>query len=618
MLCDNQELMSQWNYVKNKDLDPSLFTHGSSKKVWWVCSKGHEWEATIANRSYGYNCPYCAGQKVLIGYNDLSTTEPELSKQWHPYKNENITPEQVTRGCGKKAWWLCSKGHEWEAVINSRANGMGCPICSNKKLLTGYNDLATTNPELVKEWHPTKNKNISYNEVMRGSAKKVWWQCRKGHEWQATIGHRSAGEKCPICMQESHTSFPEQAIYFYINKVIRAENRNIAFGKEIDIYIPELRCGIEYNGFWHKNKKQADKKKKEYFNSLGIRIIVVQEGKENKVNNDNIIYIPSSSNRESLEWVILKLFEILKFTSCDINIAEDEQKIYEQYLFLEKNNSLELKYPDIALEWNYQKNGKLKPDVVSFGSDKKVWWVCSKGHEWQATIANRTFGYGCPVCSGRVALTGYNDLATLNPQISREWHYEKNNGLKPENFTIKSGKKVWWQCEKGHEWETAICNRTGGKTNCPYCSGQKVLKGYNDLATLNPELAKEWNVNKNLPLTAEDVTLQSNKKVWWVCSKGHEWETTVFHRYEGTGCPICTNRIIKTGYNDLATTNPELVKEWNYDKNLLINPTKVSRGSGKKVWWKCKNSHEWQATILSRSSGTNCPFCYKENRTTKK
>ena len=122
--------------------------------------------------------------------------------------------------------------------------------------------------------------------------------------------------------------------------------------------------------------------------------------------------------------------------------------------------------------------------------------------------------------------------------MAKEWNYEKNGNLRPEHFAPSSHKKVWWKCCKGHEWQAAIANRNKGR-KCPYCSGKKVLKGYNDLQTVNPTLALEWNYEKNNEITPTEVTPNSNKKVWWKCSKGHEWETTINNRSNGNGCPVC-------------------------------------------------------------------------------
>ena len=140
-----------------------------------------------------------------------------------------------------------------------------------------------------------------------------------------------------------------------------------------------------------------------------------------------------------------------------------------------------------------------------------------------------------------------------------------------------------------------------------------ILEGYNDLSTTNPNLAKEWDYEKNYPLLPTQVAAKSNKKVWWKCKKGHEWRAVISNRNKGIGCPICSHRQILEGYNDLATTNPEIAKEWNYERNHPLLPTQVAAAGKKKVWWICKKGHEWLATLYSRKAGSNCPKCAKEN-----
>ena len=131
-------------------------------------------------------------------------------------------------------------------------------------------------------------------------------------------------------------------------------------------------------------------------------------------------------------------------------------------------------------------------------------------------------------------------MQTTNPDLAKEWNYDKNNGLSPADVLPNSNKKVWWKCSKGHEWKAKPNARSRG-TGCPYCLSTKVLEGYNDLQTVNPTLAKEWNYGKNKKLTPSDVMPNSNKKVWWKCSKGHEWQTTIAHRTNGNGCPVCSS-----------------------------------------------------------------------------
>ncbi len=115
------------------------------------------------------------------------------------------------------------------------------------------------------------------------------------------------------------------------------------------------------------------------------------------------------------------------------------------------------------------------------------------------------------------------------------------------------------------------------------------------LSVTNPELVREWDYEKNTSFLPNDITADSKKKVWWKCSKGHEWNSYVCDRSRGVGCPYCNNKRILKGYNDLSTTNPELAKEWNYEKNYDCTPDNVCAGSGKKVWWKDELGHEWEA-----------------------
>jgi len=196
----NPSLAKEWHPTKNGSLTPRDVREGSGKKVWWLCTNGHEWPAIVFKRSHGNGCPYCAGQKVN-DENCLQTVNPALAKEWHPTKNGSLTPRDVTAGSSKKVWWLCAKGHEWPAIVSDRSNGNGCPYCAGRKV-NDENCLQTTNPTLAKEWHPTKNGSLTPRDVMAGSNKKVWWLCTNGHEWPALVSNRSKGRGCPYCYRQ--------------------------------------------------------------------------------------------------------------------------------------------------------------------------------------------------------------------------------------------------------------------------------------------------------------------------------------------------------------------------------------------------------------------------------
>ncbi len=189
------------------------------------------------------------------------------------------------------------------------------------------------------------------------------------------------------------------------------------------------------------------------------------------------------------------------------------------------NNSLAEVHPELVSEWS-EKNLPLKPDDITFGSNKKVWWRGACGHEWQTSVKARSNGEKCPICSGARVIAGINDLTTLEPLLVKQW--SKKNKIKPTEVSIGYHKKVIWRCKKGHEWEAAVKSRTINETGCPYCSHNKVLAGFNDLATLLPDIAAEWS-DRNYPLLPTQVTVFANNKAWWKfkdCDR--EWNTLIF------------------------------------------------------------------------------------------
>lgn len=617
-ISENARLMAEWNWEKNDELnfDPKTLTLGSNKKVWWKCQRGHEWQASISHRNNGMHCPYCAGRYAVKGENDLQTVNPTLAKEWNYEKNNCLTPMEVLPNSNKKTWWKCINGHEWQASVVNRTKGNGCPYCAGQKIIKGKNDLQTVNPILAKEWDYEKNNGLKPVDVMPNSGQKVWWKCQKGHKWQATIASRNKEHGCPICNSERKTSFSEYVLVYYLKKYgLQVMHSYKEKGYELDVYIPSKKIAIEYDGYlWHKNKAKKDLEKNQKCEEDGIKLYRIREGLLPL--NDSSIDFVVQRNQKDLSKIFEEILGEIIGNDVDIDIKRDAIAIENLREYTEKENSLLFSNPQVASEWNYEKNGDLRPEHFTANSNKKVWWKCQNGHEWQATIINRNSGRKCPYCSGKMVLKGYNDLQTVNPTLAKEWNYEKNNGLKPEDVMPNSSNKVWWRCQNGHEWQATISHRNNGR-GCPYCVGQKVLKGYNNLHTINPTLAKEWNYEKNNELTPADVTSNSNKKVWWKCNKGHEWQAIIASRNKGAGCPYCAGKKVLKGYNDLETLNSTLAKEWNYEKNNGLKPEDVLPNSGQKVWWKCSQGHEWQAVIQNRTNGRGCPYCYKEKRKKK-
>jgi G:T-mismatch repair DNA endonuclease (very short patch repair protein) len=274
------------------------------------------------------------------------------------------------------------------------------------------------------------------------------------------------------------------------------------------------------------------------------------------------------------------------------------------------NKSLKIQRPDLVLEWDYQKNAELLPENVFLASSKKVWWKCQKGHNWKSLISNRTRREkpsGCPFCSGH-RVDVHTCLATLSPQVAEQWHPTKNGELTTFDIGHSSRTKIWWVCDKGHEWNCSVSNRN--KTNCPYCAGKKVNET-NSLLFLFPDVATEWHPTKNGLLLPSQIRPGSNKKIWWMCTKDHEWMADPSSRtYRKDGCPYCSGK--RTALeNSLQTLFPLIAKQWHQTKNPGITPLDVGRGSNKQIWWICNKGHEWKTTVCNRTlQGQGCGHCY--------
>ena len=502
--------------------------------------------------------------KPTVGVNDLQSQCPKTAQEWHPTKNGNLKPTEVTKGSHKKVWWQCSKypDHEWDAPIYSRADGQGCPICAGSRVLKGFNDLASLEPEIAEEWHPIRNGELKPTEIVRGSHKKVWWQCRNhpDHEWNAAIYSRAENRSCPIC-----------------------SGRVVLEGFN-DLQATDPKTAQE----WHPTKNG------------NLKPTEVTKGSHKKV-------WWQCSKHPLHEWNA-PIYRRSAGIGCPVCAGKQ---------VLKSLNDLNTTDPELAKEWHPTKNENLKRTEVTRGSKQTVWWQCSKypDHEWDASIVDRSSkGYGCPICSGNRVLEGFNDLNTTDPELAKEWHPTKNENLKRTEVTRGSKQTVWWQCSKypDHEWDASIQRRSKG-IGCLICSGRKVLKGFNDLQSLEPQLAKEWHPSRNGILRPSDVTRGSDKKIWWQCRKypDHEWNASIKSRAQGFGCPVCAGQQVLEGFNDLKTTDPELAKEWHQSKNGDLRPNNFLRFSNKKIWWQCSkfSEHEWEALISSRSSGSGCPIC---------
>ena len=550
-LVDGQipdELLLQLDPELNKGVDVKNLTQGSHKKLWWVCSYGHKWQSSVVSRSRNKTgCHYCTGQ-LTMAKDSIQELRSDLMSQWNSEKNKGLNPSTIPINSGKKAWWKCEKGHEWHAVISSRSRGDGCPYCGNKKV-SADNSFAFLHPEIAKEWDSEKNGADMPSDYVSGSGKRAWWKCLRGHSWLAQINSRVGSETgCPTCSPQ--TSKLEIRIRAEFESLLgEAEGRKKIGGRECDIFFSRHNLCLEIDGYpWHMDKAESDLRKTKIFEDYGHVLIRLREKRLPLIDG---MYVEFDDGDD-----LLKICKKLALVITDkINLTEVEKARFETY--------------KISLEFfNEDRFRALLNDVATQPAGKS--------------------------------------LSELMPEIAAQWDVEKNGALSPALFSLSSGHKAWWLCNRGHSYEGSIANRTRGH-GCPFCSGNKLLRE-DSLAIKYPELAREWIEEKNI-LSPYEISVGTRKKVWWKCSEGHEWETSIVHRTKGSGCPVCSGRLASKEKN-LLVTQPKVAAEWNYEKNEGLLPNQFRGGSHKKVWWRCTNNHEWFAEIKSRAlSGRGCPEC---------
>lgn len=268
-------------------------------------------------------------------------------------------------------------------------------------------------------------------------------------------------------------------------------------------------------------------------------------------------------------------------------------------------------FPQVLAEWCWGHNGHLDPYCTAPYSHQIVCWICPLGHHAPTPIDRRiSQNLGCSICANRILLAGYNDLATVRPELIPEWDFEANGDVTPDSIFPGSPFKAHWICPSGHRYMAKVNNRAAGqRSGCGVCSNKVIVTGVNDLLSRAPSYMTEWDWEQN-EVDPSTLSVRSSYRAHWVCGRGHRWRTRVMKRAQGQGCPYCMNSRLLPGFNDLLTVNPVLAAEWDYERNELP-PSQYLARSSKKAWWLCSSGHSWSATLDGRSAGRGCERCQK-------
>lgn len=454
LLQTNPELAVQWHPTLNGELLPDMVTFGSGKVAWWLGDCGHSWNMKICTRT-GQNqgCPYCAGKKVLSGFNDLLTTHPNIAAQWHPTLNTKFSIESITAGSDHRVWWLGECGHEWDGAVRFRTKNEDskCPLCLGRRIIRGINDFPTTHPELFKNWDIFKNAKLDPFAMGAGSKIKVWWKCENKHEWFSKIAEQSLKEGiyCAFCA-----------------------------GKRL-------------------------------------------------------------------------------FTGL---------------------NDLETLYPEIAKKWHSTKNTTLASEVSPESHDN-AWWIGQCGHEWKASIRNRCKNNaGCPYCSNRILLSGFNDLRSARPEIASQWDYSKNDSsLNPDNTIISDPIRIWWVCEKEHSWVANLKNRCRNLYGCPECAAaSRVSKGEQELADFLIGLGLNINQSDRKQIGGKELDIYIPDHKFAIEYNGVFWHSEdagkdkFYHYDKWLACNERNIQLLQVWEDDWVA-KPEIVKSMILSKLGLVD-----------------------------------------------
>ena len=534
---ESPTIAAQWDYKKNGALTPQLVSARSSKRVFWIFPYDDpetgkyfefQWKASIKDRvSKKGTCPYLLGRKVHPGFNDLATKCPEIAAQWDYENNGTLTPQSVTAHCRKKVFWIYPYDDpktgkhfdfRWKALIDTRVNERGCPFLSGKRIYPGFNDLATKFPEIAAQWDYENNGSRTPQSLSGSSTLKVSWimqyddpETAKHFEfrWKASIRSRVYGNAdCPFLsgkkvypgFNDLATKFPEIAAQWdYENNGSLTPQSVTAFSKRKVSWVypyDDPYTGKHFVFRWKADicNRTANKsgcpflsgQKKVWpgFNDLATKFPEIAAQWDYENNGDltprsvvaftrrKVFWVypyddPYTGKHFVFHWKASILSRVHNGPGCPFISG---QKVYTGF------NDLATRCPALAEQWDYDNNGSLTPQSVSYSSHTRVSWIypyddpATGKHfvfRWKDFICRRTqSGPNCPFLTGRSVWFGYNDLQTCFPYIAKDWH-PSLNCISPSAVLKTAKKKYVWLCPScGNTYYRSVYSRTQKGTSC--------------------------------------------------------------------------------------------------------------------------------------------------------
>jgi very-short-patch-repair endonuclease len=635
-------LVTEWHPTKNGDRTPATVTRSSHLLLWWRCAAGHEWQSTPQRRGRGDGCPECSRAsasertrtaRLKRSGRSFADAYPELLAEWD-YERSQFDPTKIAPKSNVRAAWICKLGHRWEATVTNRTNNRsGCPECVPQSSRLEMALLAELRAIYA---------NVKWRTNVGGAECDLLLPDKAlGIEVDGGYWHRDKAEKDVAkaalfsslgvtLIRARDATLPDLA-----GVVVRFENRDDEYStvRAVLTKVAEVAPDEAILAYLADGRRRNEAGYKE----LVARLPAPPQGEtladtypqvaaqwDYEANAPLTPELFSNGSMQKVAWVcdeghrwsaVIKNRTALE-SGCPV-CARSGQSARTAARWLKQAGTLAERDPEMLAWWDYGSN-TVDPTKISARWTTDVNWRCPKGHVFRRSVAEQCSVRRCPECFSLARSPLSGDLAKLPFRLVTE--------RDPDLVSRQSTEALEWECPQGHRFELAP-RFAVSRSVCPVCAGYENPSGPRPMgrsfAERRPDLIDEWADTDHLP----QATGASNRiKVLWRCRAcGHEWRAAADDRAGGSGCPVCgrakasnatrQKKLAKSG--SLAFHHPELLREFDAEKNAGLSPDDLSPSSHQKVWWRCEQGHEWftspnQRILRGRVCG--CPKCANVKR----
>lgn len=413
-------IYKQWS--ENNSLSPERITIYSTLKCLFVCQEcGEEFSRTPKMVTAGQVlCKNCGRKQALRQSqntklkSDFNSIEenPILAKLWDFEKNIE-SPSSIPQYSKREFYWKCTKcGKSWKSLPTQKKYPL-CVKCTKEisvkvkqqNAIKKKGSFGELYPQWASEWNVEKNNGVAPYDVLSSTNRKFYFTCKCGHEYKTSPYERIRRHSgCPKCHKMAHTSFSEQAVSFYLEKIVSTiANYQTEVGLELDAFLPDLLKAVEYDGsHWHEKKESKDRDERTniYCKERGVKLVRIKEiaKGENEI-IDGSIYFNFRSN--DYQWLMDALCNLLEIEHINTDIENDSPKILARCSLQPVETSFEAKRPNLIEYWDYENNLPILPNMIGYSSEHILSWHCPVcGLYYKATPKTVSLSrYHCPQCS---------------------------------------------------------------------------------------------------------------------------------------------------------------------------------------------------------------------------